>query len=176
MEKYSESNSIYCGHLTPQSQNANSITQNIIEYFDYSCLKAVGCDGTAVNTGIKGGIIALLEKDLGKLLQWIICVLHCIELPLSHLFRSIDGTISGPNAFSGPIGQLISNCEHQKVYDFEPIPSDFEFINLHNLSNQTYLRDILLAVKYGSVNNSLANRNQHERTSLLQYLVKTSKL
>ena len=110
----SEPNSIYCGHLTPRSQTAKSITQNIIEYFDYqnfdySCLKAVGCDGTAVNTGVKGGIIALLEKDLGKPLQWIICLLHCIELPLRHLFRSIDETTSGPNAFSGPIGQFISN-------------------------------------------------------------------
>ena len=60
----SEPNSIYCGHLKPQSQTAKSITQNIIEYFDYqnidyTCLKAVGCDGTAVNTGVKGGINAL---------------------------------------------------------------------------------------------------------------------
>lgn len=37
---------------------------------DVTKLRVVGTDGTNVNTGNKRGIIALLEGDLEKALQW----------------------------------------------------------------------------------------------------------
>ena len=43
-------------------------------------LVAVGCDGTAVNTGSTKGIICLFEKYLSKSLHWLICLQHLKDL------------------------------------------------------------------------------------------------
>ena len=55
-------------------------------YGSADSLHAVCADGTAVNTGYKSGAIAETEKNLGKPLQWLICLKHCNELPLRHVF------------------------------------------------------------------------------------------
>ena len=77
----------------------------------------VGCDGTAVNTGIRGGIIRLLEEALNRPLEWFVCQLHANELPLKHL----DGPTTGPQGFSSPIGKSLKNCEKLPIVDFEPL-------------------------------------------------------
>ena len=51
---------------------------------DLSRLNCCGCDGTNTNTGRHTGVIALLEKKLGRQLQRCICCLHRIELPFRH--------------------------------------------------------------------------------------------
>ena len=65
----SEPGTKYVGHFTPGTGTAQSICQGIIKFADQSnisleSLIAIGCDGTNVNTGTKGGIIRLLEKKL----------------------------------------------------------------------------------------------------------------
>ena len=85
---------------------------------------AIGCDGTNVNTGRKGGIIALMEQELQKPLQWLICQLHANELPLRHLLIHLDGATSGPHAFKGKIGKAMSVCETLPIVDFTPIESN----------------------------------------------------
>jgi len=45
---------------------------------------------------------------LGRVLQLIVCLLHHCELPFRHLFVKLDGTTTGPDSFSGPIGKLIA--------------------------------------------------------------------
>ena len=106
----------------------------------------VGCDGTAVNTGIRGGIIRLLEVALNRPLQWFVYQFHANlnELPLKHL----DGPTTGPRGFSSlimPIGKSLANCEKLPIVDFEPLncvlpPS----INSDDLStDQKYLFDML---------------------------------
>ena len=82
----------------------------------------VGCDGTAVNTGIRGGIIRLLEVALNRPLQWFVCQLHANELPLKHL----NGPTTGPHGFSSPIMPIgnrksLPNCEKLPIVDFEPL-------------------------------------------------------
>ena len=67
-------------------------------------LKIVGSDGTPVMTGKSKGFIASLETLIGRPLQWVICLLHLNELPLRHVFQKLDGVISEPDSFSGPIG------------------------------------------------------------------------
>jgi len=62
-----EPGSHYLGHVTPSSGHARSISSSIVEFFkmneiDFSQVITIGCDGTAVNTGQKGGIIKLLDK------------------------------------------------------------------------------------------------------------------
>jgi len=80
------------------------LKSSIVEYLSENHiiaenLLAVGCDGTNANTGRVGGIITLLEPELRKPLQWLICMLHGNELPLRYLLRSLDGTTAGPRVF-----------------------------------------------------------------------------
>jgi len=79
---------------------------------DLSELKSCGCDGTSTNTGRHAGVVALLERRLGRQLQRSICCLHRIELPFRHYFTSLDGVTTGPNSFSGPIGTLAAGNLH----------------------------------------------------------------
>ena len=69
------------------------------------CIKVLGCDGTAVNTGTTGGVCRLFELVTGSPVHWFICQLHGNELNLRHLFMSLDGPASGPRSFFGPIGK-----------------------------------------------------------------------
>jgi len=68
-------------------------------------LKVVGTDGTASMMGNKAGFIRCLEEKLGRPLQWVVCLLHCNELPLRHVFLELDGTTKSPDSFSGPVGK-----------------------------------------------------------------------
>ena len=65
-------------------------------------------------------------------LQWDICLLHLNELPLRHIFMKIDGTIKGPDKFSGAIGsQLNGNVSKWGVAKLRSIPN-LEFVILDN--------------------------------------------
>nr|CAI5845814.1 unnamed protein product [Callosobruchus analis] len=64
---FSAPHSQYIGHVAPRLGTASSIRNSIIEFLDIhmvdvSTLVAIGCDGTAANTGCKNGAIALIEK------------------------------------------------------------------------------------------------------------------
>jgi len=65
------------------------------------------------------GVIRLIEIELGKPLQWLICQLHGNELPLCHLFQHLNGSTTGPHAFSRPISKALSKCQHMTVVAFE---------------------------------------------------------
>lgn len=156
----------YYGHVTCASGSAEGILSMILEYMaekkeDLSNLKAVGCDGTAVNTGAKGGVIRRLEVHLGRSLQWNICLLHANELPLRHLFHHLDGNTTGPKTYSGTIGKLLLNCEDKNPVKYEaiPLPTDVNFpTNVDDLStDQKYLLKIMNAVSSGICSLELAN-------------------
>lgn len=71
----------YIGHVSPQSGLAFEIHLSIRDFLlnhliDISSLRAIGCDGTVVNTGNKNGIITLIEKEEGLPMQWLVCMLH----------------------------------------------------------------------------------------------------
>ena len=69
-----------------------------------------------------GGVIQLLQVKLGRPLHYAICQLHENELPLRHLFSKLDGSTSGPNSFSGPIGNAIKdNVHHLDIINFARI-------------------------------------------------------
>jgi hypothetical protein len=96
-----EPGSKYIGHTTPASGSADDIKQSIItflnnRFMNLDNLTSIGCDGTNVNTGNVGGIIVLIEKELQKPLQWLVCQLHANELPLRHLIKHLDGETCGP--------------------------------------------------------------------------------
>ena len=45
-----------------------------------------------------------MELDLGRPLQYIVCILHLMELPARSLFCELDGSTDGPIGPNGPIG------------------------------------------------------------------------
>ena len=81
-----EPNGFYLSHLMPEDGTgykiATSIYSSIKDTALEQKLKIVGFDGTAVMTGKSKRFIASLETLTGRLLQWVICLLHLNELPL----------------------------------------------------------------------------------------------
>ena len=118
---------------------------------------AIGCDGTAVNTGRNGGVIKLLEEHLDKPLQWIICLLHTNELPLRHLMKELDGGTSGPENFAGLVGKRLACCEELDIVDFKAVSATKITIDESDLSwDQKYLLSMFNSIRNGSVPTHLA--------------------
>ncbi|ESN92944.1 hypothetical protein HELRODRAFT_165085 [Helobdella robusta] len=146
----SEPGSLFLGHVSPMSGSAKNITLSIKTFLkdadsNINELKAIGCDGTVINTGLTNGVIRQLELFIGRPLQWHICLLHTNELPLRHLIQFLDGKTSNPRCFSGEIGKMLENCEKLSIAAFEPIETELPSIHQNDLStDQTYLFDISL--------------------------------
>lgn len=158
----------YIGHIVPASGTAQNITTSIVQFLakigiDTDSLEAVGCDGTAVNTGAKGGVIRLLEKKLNRPLQWFVCMFHGNELTLRHLFKHLDGKTSGPRGFSGSIGKQLETCDDLPIIHFERLDGNLPEMTedtVNDLSrDQKYLFEICQAVCSGECSDSLSRRN-----------------
>ena len=77
----SEPNSQYLGHISLANGAAKCISGGIVQYLKekkvaVDSVRVVGCDGTSVNTGHKGGVMRLLEEHFERPLQWFVCLLH----------------------------------------------------------------------------------------------------
>ena len=64
----SERESRYLDRVSPRSGKAKDIASEILDLLskksvDTKQIVAIGCDSTAVNTGINGGVVRLLEKS-----------------------------------------------------------------------------------------------------------------
>ena len=64
-----EPESHYVGYFTPASGSAAAIISGIFSFLETNSIStddtvAVGCDGTVVNTGQKGGVIHMVEMRL----------------------------------------------------------------------------------------------------------------
>jgi hypothetical protein len=121
-----EPESKYLGHISPSGSSAKLIKDSNVNFIatkniDTQKFAADGCDGTAINTGIKGGAIRQLENEYNKPLQWLIDLLHVNELLPRHLLIHLDGSTTGPKAFSGPIGKALVNCPTLPVVAFEKL-------------------------------------------------------
>ena len=161
----SEPGSKYMGHFAPKTGTAHCISAAILKFakekdISLNSLDAVGCDGTVLNTGTKGGIIRLLEESLQRPLHWFICMLHANELPLRHLLADIDGKTNGPHGFTGPIGTKLKHCETLPIVSFAPIVASIDSITMEELStDQRYLYEIHQAVSQGKISEALAMRS-----------------
>lgn len=102
-----------------------------------------------------------MEKEIGRPLQWLICLFHGNELPLRHLFCHLDGKTKGPNEFKGEIGQQLENCANLPVVTFLPIENNLPLLeNKNDLStDQKYLLDMCIAVSSGNCTLDLSLRN-----------------
>ena len=54
------------------------------------------------------GVIRHIELLVGIALQWIICLLHLNELPLRHIFTTLDESTRSHDSFIGPMGNELS--------------------------------------------------------------------
>ena len=101
----------YLTHVSPSDEKGRSIAQCIFSSIKATSLQetlaVVGSEGTAAMTGIYKGATRCLEELCERPLQWAICLLHCNELPLCHVFQALDGSTKSPDAFIGPIGQSV---------------------------------------------------------------------
>lgn len=152
----------YIGHAVPKSGRASDVVMSMWNFIENHTndMCAIGCDGTNINTGKRGGVITLLEQRLQRPLQWLICQLHANELPLRHLINHLDGNTCGPGAFAGPIGKQLINCENMDVVCFEAIDADIPVILKTDLSTeQKYLYEICIAVSSGACPTALSKRN-----------------
>ncbi|XP_060801595.1 uncharacterized protein LOC132902031 [Amyelois transitella] len=159
----SEPGSDYFGHVTCELGTARGIESSIINHLrtksvELDKIVVVGCDGTVVNTGFKGGVVRFMEEELNKPLQWFVCQLHSNELPLRHLLLHLDGKTTGPKCFSGPIGSELQKCESMPIVQFTTIPSILPEVTRNELStDQKYLYDVMTAISTGSFSLNLAN-------------------
>ncbi|GBM69658.1 hypothetical protein AVEN_124441-1 [Araneus ventricosus] len=67
--------------LKLQPQLPSEYDEELFALRDNKKLVVVGCEGTAVNTGWKNGLIRRIEIHLRKSLRWAVCLLHFNELP-----------------------------------------------------------------------------------------------
>ena len=133
---------------------------------DLEDLEALGCDGTALNTGKESGVLRRFELHLERPLQRIVCLLHTNELPLRKLFRKLDGETTGPTTFRGPIGKRLHQCDQFLVQEFEIIPNDefptFDDTIRKDLSrDQKYLLNICNVIR-GSPDGRLDDALNHK--------------
>ena len=121
-----EPGEFYLSHVTPETRTGLYIAQSIYKAVKdtelESNLSIIGSDGTATMTGPTRGCIASLEALLQRPLQWVICLLHCNELPLRHVFKALDGTTKSTDSFAGVIGShLNGTISDWKVANFKLI-------------------------------------------------------
>ena len=160
-----EPGSSYFTHLSPTNGASESIARAILKCLetksvDMVQIQAIGCNGTVVNTGVKKGVIRLLETSLNRPLQWLVCQLYTNELLLRHLFVHIDGATSGPQGFTGPIGKAFASCHTFPVCNYDKIEGELSVIDSKELSaDQKYLHDICSAVINGHCSFDLSLRN-----------------
>lgn len=158
----------YLTHVTPLSGKSTDIASSILKVIRDAdagdCISAVGCDSTNTNTGCKAGVIRQIELGLQHPVNWFICMLHTNELPLRHLFKTLDGSTSGPLSFSGPIGSELKHCEEKSIVNFENIACYHDMPELSedvldDLScDQKYLYEIIKAITTGIVPQDLSER------------------
>ena len=128
-------------------------------------LQFLSVDSTNSNTGWKGGIIAWLEKLLGRKVVWLVCQLHTNELGLRHLFEELDGKTNSKTGWSGPLGKLLKSVQSMKRnYSFKKVSLGPELIELppeilKDLStDQSLLYQLAKAVRSGHLPREVALR------------------
>lgn len=163
-----EPNSYFIGHTTVPDKSSRTLGNSIDAFVTEKSIpeekiKALSCDGTVANTGWKRGAIRIVEELWKKPLQWNICLLNMIELPLRALMTKLDGPTTGPKSFSGPLGKRLKEYNYLDVIEFEPIEFPCTVENIESISDdlstdQRYLYEICSAISKGVVSEQLKNR------------------
>ena len=74
-------------------------------------------------------MIKLIETELDRPIQWLVCQLHLNELPFKHVFELIEEKTSAPGSFKGEIGKKITeDLTNLAVVSFKKIDCFFHLI------------------------------------------------
>ena len=103
-------------------QNSPGYTGSVNYDVDKTLVK-IGGDSTNLNTGWTAGIIALIEKKIGRKLHWIMCQVQTNELGLRELIKKTDGDTDSKTGFKGPIGNMLKKVNNMKVASSFPAVS-----------------------------------------------------
>ena len=128
----SEPDGQYRYHYTPEEalaphkpayMEAKGLFDFMVKHGWDKTVELIGGDSTNSNSGWKGSALAWLERMLGRKVFWVICMIHCNELPLRHLMSNLDGKTNSKEGWTGPIGKfLLKVNEMERNYSFDPIP------------------------------------------------------
>ena len=169
----SEPGGQYLFHFTPPpadkdhkaaEQIAIELVKWMKEYGVDKTLKFIGGDSTNVNSGIWGGTFQHVEKLLGRPLNWIVCGLHLVELPLRHLIIELDGPTKSDTGFQGPLGKALDTVTNLPINKrFKALNNGNDMIELPDeivkdlSTDQRYGYEICVAIRNGEVPDRLAN-------------------
>ena len=162
-----EPESKYFGYFALKKVSVNAIANGIFDFLsenhkEMNNIIAIGCNGTAVNTGAKGDTIRKIELKLNKPVHWFICQLHANELPLRHLFQTLDGKTTGSKGYSGNtcIAKMPDGSKKLDVFNFKSVSFDLVYMSQIDLStDQQYLYDIRHSVPARKLSEGLTNKN-----------------
>ena len=88
-------------------------------------------DSTASNTGWKKGVIAWIERKIGRKVDWRVCMLHTNELDLRRLIEMLDGKTDSKTGWSGYLGKLLAKVmEMRPNFNFKKIDLGADLIEL----------------------------------------------
>ena len=179
----------YVEHVVPASGKSEDISTELLSVIRGSrseeTLRALVCDGTAVNTGVKNGVIRKIELHLRRPLQWLICLMHANELPLRKLIEVVDGKTTGPKTSEGQIASMLEfDPQHKPIIEFTPISGcvvEVEDAVMNDLStDQLYLLKMCLLIQrgYNAPNNhiSFLQTAQPGAISHARWLTKANRL
>ena len=72
-------------------------------------------------SGYKTGTHAELEELWGEAMQRNLCVSRMLERPWGNMFQVLDGKTTGPESWTGPIGQeIVTSVLEQPLFE-EPL-------------------------------------------------------
>jgi hypothetical protein len=76
---------------------SQSVFNTITEWELQNQVVAMSFDTTAANTGRLNGACVLLQKKLNRMLLWLPCRHHILEVVCGDIFKALFGLTSGPN-------------------------------------------------------------------------------
>lgn len=116
-----EPGELLIGYVNLQGETAEIKCTQLCEFFEAKNLSltdliGIGSDGENTNTGVDNGVIRKMEIHLQKPLHWFICLLHFNELPLRHLYETLEKSVTkGPRASTGGLLKKLNECEKFQV-------------------------------------------------------------
>ena len=118
-----------------------------------------------MNVGRHGGIgiLRIIELNLERPIQWIVCMLHFNELPFRHIFQKYLGVTSGPKTFKGDLAKLLeTDLTHLPIINYTTIRGNVNELHediIHDISkDQKYLYEMSKAIQNGICSPELAIR------------------
>jgi hypothetical protein len=156
-------NNYYIDHVVPETGKAVDVAKEILSVItdtnSASSLQAVVCDGTVNNTGKTSGVIRRIEEDIGRPLQWLVCLLHANELPLRKYISATDGGFTtGPSSSTGAIMSALDfDPKDLPIVKFKAIAGKVvevsDEVKKDLSTDQSYLLKACLALQQGYVEN-----------------------